>query len=350
VSRLGGGLKVNERVKGLFVHTHKSVEEALGLALKGTDDLLASKRGSKSYEPHKEIAEAIHALAPSVLRGNAKLALQVERADALIDDILIADPRLNRRHGWVRSEEGIELDPILLAAGEPACCIDRKRIRMADANTTTEPVRIVISTDSAEDAHEKHVVAFIAAARLAQQFRPLEIWWQGAWLSTQDYNCGTVLLAPLIQGDMDFGRVQFFLSHELRDRWSYRCMWYHSATVPSGGKFRGNRVTQSFGAKRAEYSHLENTFDFVTEKGIPDDPSRLAALAAKWAGLPSIWEDTVDGSAADQWWRPKDTSPFSYTEETPAQKAERDARWARDQKEREAKEKAEAAERLGNAQ
>ena len=58
----------------------------------------------------------------------------------------------------------------------------------------------------------------IATARLVQQFLPLEIWWHGAWLIEEGEHAGKghVLLAPILRGELDFGRLQFFLSSERR--------------------------------------------------------------------------------------------------------------------------------------
>ena len=75
------------------------------------------------------------------------------------------------------------------------------RRTLADS-ATTDPLRVVISTDS-RHVSRSNAVAFIAAAKLAQQFRPLELWWQGAWLfeeGKKEADNGHVFLVPLIQG------------------------------------------------------------------------------------------------------------------------------------------------------
>ena len=61
-----------------------------------------------------------------------------------------------------------------------------------------EPLRIVISTDD-NKVPEGTAAAFIATARLVQQFIPLEIWWQGAWLNATRTK-GFVFHVPLVQG------------------------------------------------------------------------------------------------------------------------------------------------------
>ena len=52
-------------------------------------------------------------------------------------------------------------------------------------NTETkagEPVRIVVSTDD-NQVPTGTAAAFIATVQIVQQFVPVEVWWQGAWLN-----------------------------------------------------------------------------------------------------------------------------------------------------------------------
>ena len=326
--RLGGGSrKVDKLVTGnLVINTHNSMSEALDCTIKGqTDYTLKSPKRRIAVEILREC-----------LTGNSKLAVLIERADALIDAAILQDPRLNRKHAWVRLEEGIDACPALVSSGEPASCLDRRKLKLAD-QASAEPVRIVISTDSTDDASEEHVVAFIAITKLAQQFRPLEIWWQGAWL-TPGRTSGQVLLAPLVQGDMDFARVQFFLSNPFRDSMSYRCMWYHAVTKHSSP---GNRVCYEYGGERGERSYLPDTFEFISEKGIRSDDWWIAATAAEWAGLEPLWREEVSPYSAQQEWRPerKPAADVPITDEDRA-------RWRKQDEEAEKQRLAEAKKRM----
>lgn len=327
--RLGKGKTVvDELITGqLIVSTHGSMGEALDFAVQGAAHARGMRRGKRTTElTPSELGEC--------LSGNTRLPRLVENADALIDEAILLDPRLNRRHGWVRAEEGIDACPALVASGEEACCLDRRRMRLAEASGM-DAVRIVLSTDSHEDATEDNVLAFIAAAKLAQQFRPLEIWWQGAWLMPD--GTGQVVLAPLVQGDMDFARVQFFLSSVIRDRFSYRCMWYHACTKHC---VDGKTVAYQYGGERGKSSYLDNTTHFVSEKGMDHSAEGVARMAARWAGMEPAYVSQVGGWEAEQYWAPK---PASFTAPSKPS-AEDERRWERDANERRKQREREEAE------
>lgn len=323
--RLGKGkILVDEQRTGeTVVSLHRSMGEALDCAIRGTAHL-STVRG------RRRTPELTAAQMGECLTGNARLCGLVEMADPSMAGAILVDPRLNRRHGWVVAEDGLDACASLVAMGEPACCLDRRRVRLAEASGM-DPVRIVLSTDSREDASEANVVAFIAAAKLAQQFRPLEIWWQGAWLLPD--GTGQVVLAPLVQGDMDFARVQFFLSSPIRDSFSYRCMWYHAVTKHSRA---GKTVAYVYGGERGRSSYLDNTTHFVSEKGLDPSPEGVAGMAARWAGLDPRWTTEVDGASAAQWWSP--VVPGSGTKPTRAEERRWEVEAARRRREREREE------------
>lgn len=324
--RLGKGkTAVDKLIEGeLVVTKHNSMGEALDFAIKG-----AAHQSSLKGKSH-------HRLTPAqlgeCLTGNGRLPALVEQADSIIDQAIIIDPRLNRRHGWVRAEEGIDACPALIASGEPACCLDRRRIRLAEASGM-DPIRVVLSTDSTDDARESNVLAFIAAAKMAQQFRPLEIWWQGAWLLPD--GTGQVMLAPLVQGDLDFARVQFFLSSPIRDTFSYRCMWYHACTKHCVGR---KTVAYKYGGERGAYSHLENTTHFVSEKGMDHSPEGVARMAARWAGMEPRYVTAISEYGAEQSWAPTSTSIIGASKPTKADERRWEQESARRRREREREE------------
>lgn len=328
-SRLGSGspFMVHEMVYGLQVVKHGSMAEAVECARKGQADyrVLYPKAGEVHFA--------------EVLSGSKALPGLVEEADGLIDEAVVIDPRLNRRHGWVRAEEGLDACAALVSMGEPNCCLDRRRLKLA-GEASGEPYRVVISTDSREHAGPWNVKAFIAAAKLAQQFRPLEIWWQGAWLKERDE--GVVLLAPLIQGGgLDFARVEYFLGSNLRDALSYRCLWYHANTVRNDGdsaraKAQDAVKGHSFGPKPGEYSYLAESDDFIKESGLRPTAEAVALLAAKWAGLESAWRAEVSPYSAEQSWRPE----RPVREDTAADRE----RWKKTSEEYERKRKADEEE------
>lgn len=266
----------------------------------------------------------------------------LSEAEDLIEEAILIDPRLAKKVGWRLTDEGVDGCPALIASGEERCYFQRHRQRLAEA-ATAEPVRVVISTDS-KKVNVRNAVAFIAAAKLAQQFRPLELWWQGAWL--MDEGCshpeergfGHVFHVPLIQGDMDFSRLVFVLSSEYRDHVSFRIMFSYAYPAHYG-----------WGGGVGGSSMLEGTHDFVRETGIVADPRHVAEYAAKWAGMDPLWEIRVSEYEAQQWWRPQSKGPCTPVKETAEQRRERLKRWREaDERERQRR-KEEANDRLVNA-
>lgn len=189
--------------------------------------------------------------------------------------------------------------------GEEPAYWDRRKLKLAD-RATAEPVRIVISTDS-KNITPEHAAAFIAAAKLAQQFRPLEIWWQGAWLkedtcaNPQERGFGHVFLVPLVNGDLDFSRLQFVLSDTERDKCSFMIMTAHAypAHLGSGGKV-------------GEQSYLPDTSDFVRESAADE----VAQHAALWAGLEAQWEVQINPRSARQYWSSPTSKSFTVDKAT----------------------------------
>lgn len=301
-------------------------------------------RMGRALQPRRQHKMMPEHLIPFITRTpDVEMEKMLAEADALIDQAIILDPRLARKTAWRLSEEGIDGCPALIASGEERCYFDRRRVRLAD-DATTEPIRVVISTDS-KQVNRNNAVAFIAAAKLAQQFRPLELWWQGAWLKdnerSAEYGYGHIFHVPLIQGDLDFSRLVFVLSSPYRDHVSYRIMFSYAYTAGYG-----------WGGGTARYSHLEKTDDFVSETGIVADPRHIAEYAARWAGMEPLYRIRIDDYEAQQFWRPapgpSETPAYTPTRETAAERKERERRW-READEAERRRKRAAAEaRVGN--
>ena len=331
MSRLGGrGITAKYGMEeGFLLSTHDTVSQAVERVRRGNRYMKSRKRD------YPDLSESvIH----QMMNGDAKLESLKERADLLMDQALIEDPRLVKRAGWVRDEDGVDCDASLVAAGEEQCCLNRKRMKVSDASTL-EPVRVVISTDSNEVSDE-HAIAFMAAAKISQQFRPLEIWWQGAWLTNEDYynHLGHVALTPLLRNELDFGRLQFVLSSNRRDHISYQIMASYTMADPDSRK----APMLKYGAHTGKKSFLPDTVDFVNEAGIQHSPYYVAQYAAKWAGLEPLWEERIYGSEAEQCWAPKDNAPYTPTQLT----AEQRRRYDQQCREREAEEKRKLKERL----
>jgi hypothetical protein len=283
--RLNGKKVIVEQMADkLYIHKLSGMEEAID----------RYRQGNKLRPTRKPERIAYRAAVPPVmLSGDGQLESILTQSEQLVDDAILEDPRLAKKPAWVRAEEGLDACPALVAAGEERAFFDRRKLHLADS-ATCEPCRIVISTDS-KDVTPDHAAAFIAAARLAQQFRPVEIWWQGAWLieAGESKGHGFVFLVPLVQGDMDYRRLQFVLSSKARDHASFTIMFSYAWPLKMG-----------WGGGVGPWSYLENTDHFVRESGIRADADIVAYYAAMWAGLENKWSGQFDGKEAEQRWEP----------------------------------------------
>lgn len=305
--RLGGKIKIpDDRVR-------MDTRQVYHLPTKGSIEL-GRRKGRQGRMTDAQLSEIIHA-------DEWQMSPLLDRAERLIDEAIVLDPRLTKRAAWRLAEDGIDACPAMLSQGEERCYLDRRKLRMSE-EATVEPVRIVISTDT-KDMKADHAIAFIAAAKLAQQFRPLEIWWQGAWLIEGNANdrgpegSGHIIHVPLIQGDMDFSRLVFILSNQNRDHVSFRIML--SYAYPAG---------YGWGGGVGKYSYLDDTFDYVSEKGICCDAYNVARYAARWAGMEPRWTTEIGDSSAEQRW----VEPTAYKPWVPSDDDK--ARWTREEKER----------------
>lgn len=286
--RLGG--------RGIEIPNYKPMTSVVVHTLPSMEAAKEKYRSNFEHPPfrrkwHGEHGPKYQAIYNRMLGGDMTLHSILDAAEKLIDGAVLEDPRLVRRSGWVMSEEGLDIDAASFANGDERSFIDRKKMRLAD-RATLEPVRIVVSTDSREIKPE-NAAAFIAAAKIAEQFRPLEIWWQGGWLFEKgpEQGFGHIFHVPLVSGDLDFTRLQFVLSDTYRDSCSFSIMAAHA--YPAG---------HGWGGGVAKQSYLPDTFDFVRESGIEATPEKVARLAAKWAGLEHIVWEYVSPWAAEQGW------------------------------------------------
>ncbi len=333
MARLGGRKiklpRTGAKLDRVFTYTLESMAQACELY-----------RQSWIHRQRADKAQFLAAVPPQMLGGDpATLPDILARAEVLTQAAIDLDARLGSRPGWVRAVEGIELDPALFLAGEEACCWDRRRKRQVDHVATGEPVRVVISTDT------RHVTpaaasAFVAAAQLASQFVPLEIWWQGSWLMEEgpDRGNGHVFHVPLVSvGSLDFSRLQFVLCSELRDHASFAIMFAHA--FPAG---------LSWGAGLLDYSSLPGTHDFIPASGLQATAESVAARAAKWAGMEPLWfaECEANRSTLQEWSAPacaQDASTASAWEPSEEDRA----RWAKQDAEAETMRVAAAKTRAG---
>lgn len=255
----------------------------------------AAKRTALRYWPKKDAAvqDLILAAGERAVTGDPeRLKAAVADSDDLLAAAIVADPRLARRSQWVRSDEGEIACPALLVAGDDAPCFMRAR-KLEGQPNGAEPARVVISTDD-HQIKPRTAAAFIATVRLVQQWRPVEIWWQGSWLG-EGRNTGFVFHVPLVSGDMDFSRLEFCIADQARDSFSWRIMVAHAC--------EHLHATWNGCSLQAESSYMPDSH-FVSHHGIEPEGESIAYNAAKWLDWDSLyskrWEYEKDVNGALQ--------------------------------------------------
>lgn len=258
-----------------------------------------------------------------------RLARATEDSNDLLADAIIADPRLARKSQWVRAEEGEVVCPALLSQGDDAPCFTRARALESQPNGC-EPIKVVISTDSSE-VPARTAAAFIATVRLVQQWRPVEIWWQGSWLGT-DRRTGWIFHVPLISGDMDFSRLEFCIADRCRDSLSWSIMMARACEE--------THATWNDCSLQAERSYMPGA-QFVSHHGIDPDGESIACNAARWLGWETFYSERWDYERSVEGALQKLPPPFvKIPDPTPEDRARYKAdgeRWEKERKERESK-------------
>jgi hypothetical protein len=253
------------------------------------------------------------------------------RAEELVELAIIEDPRLASRTVWNRCEFGEIFDAGLIASEDELPCFERKR-RFNETAMDGDPIRIVISTDSKEIGQDT-AAAFMATVRIVQQFRPVEVWWQGSWLD-ESRNTGRVFLVPLVQGDTDFTRLEFCVSDPDRDRLSHNT---------KNGICLKTKKTHS-GQYQATHSYLDGS-KFVDHEGIRPYASSIAYFAASWLDMETIFHEQYEQRKTESAGLQSLPEPSGKYEYVPPTKEEQEE-WAASIRERKKAEKAKADERL----
>lgn len=279
-------------------------------------------------------------------------------ADQLVEDAIAHDSRLARRSKWVRSsDEGEIACPALLAMGDDAPFFRRQRASLTESNGG-DPIDIVVSTDSKNTSTAK-AAAFIAAVRLAQQFAPVNVWWQGSWLKQGDDNSGFVFLIPLVQNDGDFSRLDFVISDELRDALSFCIMVRQALDRKRIWNDCGMQSSRSYlslvldDASRTAEAHRTRYTRFVDHNLIEPDGKAVASAACQWLDWEALyWKSIRENDEQNGAIQALPDVPQTYTPPPMATPSDR-RRWERESKEQqkqyEKEQKAQSATRIQTA-
>lgn len=283
------------------------------------------------YKERKpEMREALLQIGPNAVRGNAeRLKLALAQSDNLLADTFVSDPRLARKSQWFRGEEGDIACPALLSEGDDAPCFQRRRAVEGQPNGA-DPIRIVISTDDSSILPGT-AAAFIAAVRVVQQFRPVQVWWQGSWLN--DKGLGWAFHVPLIDGDMDFARLEFCIADRCRDILSWAVMMVRAC--------EDTHASWSGCSMQAKWSHLPGDYShFVPHTGIEPTGDSIAYQAARWLGWDTMydvrWAEDRGQSAALQTIPTPYVAPKARTKEELDRDRVESARYESERRQREA--------------
>ena len=294
-----GELTDGSDLRELRVETLGSMTEAVAHA-SAYQKFSACKTGSK--------ADRLNHVQEHAITGNAdSLNKAQELSDKLVDEAIVIDSRLARKAQWVRSDDGLFADAGLVAAGDDSPCYMMQRAELS-SNGGGVPINVVISTDSNALASWENTAAFMAVVKIVQQFRPVNVWWQGAWLSESCDNAGYAFLAPLISNDIDFARVDFVLSDQLRDTLSFTVL--HQLALVR------DKVYPVGLGRHAERAYM-NGAQFVDKGGIVATAQQIASYAAHWLGWDSMWlkeyRENVDAESAMQS-LPSESVPYDSTQ------------------------------------
>lgn len=216
-------------------------------------------------------------LMESIKPNESVLQQAFDRSEQFIAEAIEYDQRLAARARWLRREEGEAVCPALLAQGDDSPFFKRAKTDVRESNGG-DAIRVVVSTD-ANEVQPESAAAFIAAVRLAQQFHPIEVWWQGGWLSA-DRSKGFIFHIPLIQGDMDFSKLQYVIMSDRRDSFSYCIMVQKACSVECSWNGCGTTANRSY---------LPNTAAFVDHEGIRPDARSIADAVCQWLGWDEAW-------------------------------------------------------------
>lgn len=320
-----------EEVSKLHIHRIPTMTEALRLASR-----CIWKRETM------EDRERVQSLGTRPIDGNkVRLATAMELSDKLIDDAIAEDPRLAKKAQWKRRDEGEYVDSGLLAQGDDAPFYKHSKAIVNDSTACGEPFRIIVSTDD-NKVPEGAAAAFIASIRLLQQFMPVEVWWQGSWLN-ESRTRGFVFHVPLIQGDMDFSRLEFCIADDKRDSFSFLVSITHAVIdVKESNKGCGYRAQKSYLPEAQGYTN------FIAHDGIA--PNMVASQVARWLGWDvgyqlQVNQRETDAAALQSLPVVGDSTPYQDTrtkEQIRQARAESDS-WYREHKQ---SEKQKAGQRL----
>jgi hypothetical protein len=144
----------------------------------------------------------------------------MDKSENLVDLVTAIEPSLVGSYvGFERSEDGVAVDPGLIAAGEDRPFFKRRQSRDTGRKQGREGrgYRIILSTDTTWFGDPRDNAAMVGAmVYLLQQFGPVEVWIQQGWLGPEKGNGVTLFTLDFSKG-FDATQLAFWIGHRLKD-------------------------------------------------------------------------------------------------------------------------------------
>ena len=171
-------------------------------------------------EQYKRMLARYKECATAITKGDPEFKEDVSKImDELRDLALEIAPTLCSNYaGFNRADEGVDVSPDLLAAGEELCCFKRKQgagdVKQGQGDGA---YRIILSTDVEWFGSPKDNAALVGAlVVLLQQFKPVEVWVQQGWLG-QSWGDGVTLFKLDFAGAFDPTQLAFWCGNRDKD-------------------------------------------------------------------------------------------------------------------------------------
>lgn len=176
---------------------------------------------------YQRLKERLDTCEHAITAGDAELKEHIaELTDELRDLITEIQPQLSAGYsGFSRSEEGVDISPELLAAGDDRPCFRRKEGSDQIRSGAGEGAyRVIISTDVEWWGQPHDNAALIGALVVClQQFKPVEVWIQQGWLGEMP-NDGITLFKLDFTGAFEPTALAFWLGHADKDECFSYCV------------------------------------------------------------------------------------------------------------------------------
>jgi hypothetical protein len=144
----------------------------------------------------------------------------LQKSESLVDLVTAIEPTLVGNYaGFERSEDGIAVDPGLIASGDDRPFFRRREAegKRRQQSRGGNAYRVVLSTDTTWFGKPEDNAAIVGAMiYLLQQFGPVEVWIQQGWLGPESGDGVTLFRLDFSKG-FDATQLAFWVGHRRKD-------------------------------------------------------------------------------------------------------------------------------------